>query len=114
MTGRISIIPLCGVIEMAKNAFFVLAAYDIPDDGRRTRIMNTLLDYGGKRVNYSVFECLLPQSKLTKMKNAIEEIMNFDEDNIRYYTICENCIRSIENRGVEVTSVIDEETDIFI
>ncbi len=99
---------------MAKNAFFVLVAYDIPDDGRRTRIMNTLLDYGGKRVNYSVFECLLQQSKLRKMKAAIQQIMKADEDNIRYYTICENCIKYIENQGVDVTSILDEDTDIFI
>ncbi len=49
--------------SMAKNTHFVVVAYDIPDDKRRLKVMNTLLDYGGTRVNYSVFECMLPINK---------------------------------------------------
>ncbi|RMD57333.1 MAG: CRISPR-associated endonuclease Cas2 [Nitrospirae bacterium] len=93
---------------MAKNASFVLVAYDIIDDKRRTRIMNTLLDYGGKRVNYSVFECLLTQLELKKLRGELEGIIDRSEDNIRFYILCEKCIKNIENYGVEVISILDE------
>ena len=48
---------------MAKTTQFVLVCYDIPDDRRRTKVMQTLLDFG-RRVQYSVFECDLKAKDL--------------------------------------------------
>ncbi len=99
---------------MAKNAHFVVVAYDIPDDRRRLKVMNTLLDYGGARVNYSVFECMLPINKYKKMKTTIAEIIDKKEDNVRYYTLCEGCIKLIENQGVDVQSSVEDNKNIFV
>ena len=48
---------------------FVLVVYDISNDRRRTKLHNLLLDYGSP-VQYSVFECLLDEKRLKKMKSA--------------------------------------------
>ena len=96
------------------NAVFVVVTYDITDNKRRTRVMDTILASGGIRVNYSVFECLLHKSKLLKLKNQIEEIINKKEDNVRYYTLCQGCIQNIENQGIPVLSPFDLEEIIII
>ncbi len=99
---------------MAKNAYFVVVAYDIRDDRRRLKVMNTLLDCGGTRVNFSVFECLLPESRLLKVKTAIEKIIDKKKDNIRYYVLCEACIKLIETRGVGLSTLLKEDGSIFV
>ncbi|NOZ68771.1 MAG: CRISPR-associated endonuclease Cas2 [Deferribacteres bacterium] len=100
---------------MAKNAYFVVVAYDIRDDRRRLKVMNTLLDFGGKRVNYSVFECLLPETKLVKAKREIERIIDKKKDNIRYYILCEACIKLIETQGVDISTLLqDDDNAIFV
>jgi CRISPR-associated protein Cas2 len=99
---------------MAKNALFIVVAYDIVDDKRRMNVMNTLLDSGGIRVNYSVFECLLTRRNLLRMKKKIEKIINKKEDNVRYYTLCEACIKLIDNQGTEIPSSLDYDEIIYI
>lgn len=76
--------------------------------------MNTLLDFGGLRVNYSVFECMLPIQKLTEMKKAIYELIDKDKDNVRYYTICESCIKLMDNQGVEPESATEGQGTLFV
>jgi CRISPR-associated protein Cas2 len=99
---------------MAKNAHFVVIAYDIPDDRRRKRVMDTLIDHGCIRVNYSVFEGLIKKSRYIKMKASIKNIIDKKEDNVRYYIICESCISFIEIQGLEVASCADKCGNIII
>ena len=66
----------------------------------------------GYRVNYSVFECELNQTKLRKLKEKIEELVDVKYDSVRFYHICENCLpKSFElcNKGD-----IFEKEDFFI
>lgn len=99
---------------MQRNTEFVLLAYDITDDKRRTRVSDTLLAFGGTRVNYSVFECLLTKASLKKLKKHIEEIINKKEDNVRCYTLCQSCIQNIENQGTPVSSPFEQEEVVII
>ena len=99
---------------MQRNTEFVLVAYDITDDKRRTRVSDTLLAFGSTRVNYSVFECLITKANLKKLKKQIEEIINKKEDNVRYYTLCQSCIQDIENHGIPVSSPFDQEEVVII
>ncbi len=99
---------------MAKNAYFTVVAYDIKNDKRRTKVMNKLLDYGGLRVNYSVFECLLSMQKLKKMKQEVKELIDKSKDNVRYYTLCESCIKLMENQGVEPVSATEGQETLFV
>jgi len=69
-----------------------LITYDISNDKRRTKLSD-LLDKYGIRVNYSVYECELNQTKLDKLLFEIElkKLINKKYDSFRFYHICKNC-----------------------
>lgn len=68
-----------------------LISYDIENDKKRKKISDELEAFG-YRVNYSVFECELNQSKLKKLKEKLEDLVDEKYDSLRFYHICENCI----------------------
>jgi len=74
---------------------FVLVAYDISHNGRRTKLHNALKDFGTP-VQYSVFECLLEPKQLLKMKQAVTKIIKPRVDQVRYYPICNGCLQKVE------------------
>lgn len=77
---------------------FVLVAYDISNDRRRTRLHKRLLDFGSP-VQYSVFECILDQEQINKMKLEVRKIIRPRFDHVRYYIICQTCRGKIEVIG---------------
>lgn len=80
------------------NKQFILVVYDISSDKRRTKLHNTLKDFGSP-VQYSVFECLLDEAGLKRMKQAVRKVIKPRLDRVRYYPMCRECLA-----GVEVTS----------
>lgn len=76
------------VMRAKKN--FVVVAYDISDDRRRSRVVK-LLEKVGVRVNYSVFECMLTDSRYEKLRRDIGGAINRKEDSVIYYPICVDC-----------------------
>jgi CRISPR-associated protein Cas2 len=74
---------------------FVVVAYDISNDKRRTRLHNVLLDYGTP-VQYSVFECLLEGPQLARMKQAVGRVIRPRKDRVRYYYLCQQCLSRTE------------------
>lgn len=88
-----------------------LVSYDIPDDGRRTKLAKALKDFGG-RVQYSVFECLLDNRELfDRMRARIVKIINEKEDSVRVYSLCAGCEKVIAIIGLgEVT----KDEDVYI
>ena len=81
---------------------FVLVVYDISSDRRRTRLHNVLLDYGTP-VQYSVFECLLDEKGLERMKKAVMRVIRPRADRVRFYYLCAACLPRTEvTSGVEV------------
>jgi CRISPR-associated protein Cas2 len=86
---------------MAK--MFIVVVYDISDDPRRTKLHNTLKNFGTP-VQYSVFECILSKEGLKKMKAAVNRVIEEDTDLVRYYYICDACKKKIETTaGAKVT-----------
>jgi CRISPR-associated protein Cas2 len=86
---------------MAK--MFIVVAYDISDDKRRTKLHDTLMNFGVP-VQYSVFECILDKGGLKKMKVAVGKVIKGEEDFVRYYYICDSCRKKIETTaGAKVT-----------
>jgi len=65
---------------------FLLISYDISDDRRRTKAMKTLEDFG-KRVQYSVFECLLAPEEFQKLHKRLKPLAREAQDSIRVYFI---------------------------
>jgi CRISPR-associated protein Cas2 len=87
-------------VQLSKQ--FILIVYDISNDRRRTRLHDALLDYGTP-VQYSVFECLLEDKHLQKMKKRIARVIRPKIDQVRYYYICQSCLGKTEvTSGVEV------------
>ncbi len=70
-----------------------VVTYDISNDKRRTKLSDLLGTYG-VRVNYSVFECELNQTKLDKLLYEIElkKLINKKYDSLRFYHLCKNCV----------------------
>lgn len=90
-----------------------LITYDIINDKKRKKLSDLLETYG-YRVNYSVFECVLNNTKLKKLIKIIDEkkIIDKKRDSLRFYHICQNCIsKSFEfsNKGD-----VFEEKELFI
>lgn len=77
---------------------FVVIVYDISNDRRRVKLHNLLKDYGTP-VQYSVFECSLSKEKETEMKRRVIKLIKKKVDRIRYYPLCESCIKKIEAPG---------------
>jgi len=75
-----------------------VVSYDIGNDKRRTKL-STLLEKYGTRVNYSVYECELNQTKFDKLLYEIElkKLVNKKYDSLRFYYIHEAAMsRSFE------------------
>lgn len=80
-------------LKAKKN--FIVVAYDISDDKRRNSVMK-LLEKVGKRINLSVFECMVTDSTLVRLKQDIDRKINNKEDRVAIYPICINCYSKIE------------------
>lgn len=89
---------------MTKQQQFILVAYDISDDRRRTRLHQKLKDFGTP-VQYSVFECLLDKEGLNRMKKVVRKVIHIRQDHVRIYRLCLTCRQKTEVfGGHEITS----------
>ena len=88
---------------------FIVVAYDISDDKRRTRLHDLLEDYGTP-VQYSVFECLVTEKQMAQMRRRVQSKIKVTQDAVRYYRLCETCRGKIETTaaGREVTKEVTE------
>jgi CRISPR-associated protein Cas2 len=77
---------------------FYIVAYDIPCDKRRRKVANLLEGYG-KRVQYSVFECVLAQAKYIELQKRLKKLVNLAEDNLRFYPLSRHTWGSVETWG---------------
>ena len=88
----------------------IVVSYDIPDDRRRTKLANVLLDYG-QRVQYSVFECQLTVGQYRAMQARIRKVVSTEEDSVRFYKLCDACAGKVEVIG---TDVVRPDQDVYI
>ncbi|MCX7839784.1 MAG: CRISPR-associated endonuclease Cas2 [Anaerolineae bacterium] len=77
---------------------FYVISYDVPDDRRRQKIADVLEGYG-TRVQKSVFEVHLDVRHYADLRRRLERVMNIEEDNVRFYRLCDDCRKSIEIIG---------------
>ena len=75
-----------------------IVTYDIPSDKRRKKVSDLLEGYG-KRVQYSVFECVLPVNKFQELKKRLRQRINIDEDSVRFYPLSGHTLTQIETWG---------------
>lgn len=77
---------------------YVVVSYDIPDDKRRTKVMKTLKNFGA-HVQYSVFECDLDSKDFKRLYKRLDKLVKPDQDDVRFYFLCETCMRKIRRLG---------------
>lgn len=85
---------------------FILITYDVnivsPHGAKRLRnVARACLDYG-KRVQNSVFECILTEAQFVKLKNQIEGIIDTEQDSVRFYILGKNWKRKVETLGKDM------------
>lgn len=73
-------------------------AYDIPSDRRRTKLHKTLCGFG-QWTQYSLFECYLSEKERLTLRDKTDNIIEPEEDSIRFYPLCEACIKKVETIG---------------
>jgi CRISPR-associated protein Cas2 len=77
---------------------FYIVVYDIPCDKRRKKVSDLLEGYG-KRVQYSVFECVLNQDKCNELKARLRKQIKLSEDSVRFYPLSQHTFSKIEIWG---------------
>ncbi len=65
---------------------FYVIVYDITCDKRRKKISDLLEGYG-QRVQYSVFECVLSQTKYSELQKRLRKQIKSSEDSVRFYPL---------------------------
>lgn len=85
---------------------FVLITYDInitsPHGAKRLRnVARACIDYG-KRVQNSVFECIVTEAQFIKLKNQLNGIIDSSQDSIRFYILGKNWNRKVESLGKNI------------
>jgi CRISPR-associated protein Cas2 len=78
---------------------FIIVAYDISDDRRRTRVAGILLSYGA-RIQGSVYELWLDERQLERMWAAIGKQVA-PVDLVRCYIVCAACEARVRSYGME-------------
>lgn len=90
---------------------FVLITYDVNitslNEAKRLRNVAKACLNHGKRVQNSVFECVLTESQYIMLKSQLENIIDSSQDSIRFYLLGSNWKRKVEtigkNMGIDVT-----------
>ena len=88
----------------------ILISYDIVKDRRRTKIASLLEDFG-RRVQYSVFECLLEESGLGELVPKLEALIDEEEDSVRIYRLCARCQGRVEILG---EGAVTKEPEVYV
>jgi len=82
----------------------VLVTYDVstqdPEGVRRLRLVARICMNYGLRVQNSVFECDVEPAQFEFMKNELLEIINQEEDSLRFYLLGKNWERRVEHFGI--------------
>ena len=91
----------------------VLITYDVDTSSsygkkRLRNVAKECVNYG-RRVQNSVFECLLTESQFCLLKSKIESTIDKELDSIRFYFLGNNWNKRIESIGKNTTFAIDEE-----
>lgn len=86
----------------------ILISYDVstvdPAGKRRLRrVAKTCLDYG-QRVQNSVFECDIDPAQWAELKNRLVELINEEQDSLRFYYMGSNWQHRVEHVGAKPTN----------
>lgn len=83
----------------------VLITYDVSTETsagkkRLNRVAKTCIKYG-QRVQNSVFECNIDYGTFLKLKNTLTELINRQEDSLRFYNLGNKYENKVEHFGAK-------------
>jgi CRISPR-associated protein Cas2 len=86
---------------------FVLVTYDVSTTtaaGRRrlARVAKICKDFG-QRAQNSVFECQIDPAQFAQLKHRLLEIVDLEQDSVRFYFLGANWKRRVEHHGIKPT-----------
>jgi CRISPR-associated protein Cas2 len=76
----------------------ILISYDITCDSIRNKVAKLLEDHG-RRVQYSVFECILHEAALIRLRAKLQDLINYETDSVRFYRLCLRCKHAVDILG---------------
>lgn len=83
----------------------ILITYDVStEDNAGKKRLNRVAKYCkkyGQRVQNSVFECILDETKFVKVKNELEKIIDTNRDSLRFYNLGNNYSSKVEHLGTK-------------
>ncbi|MBU0728716.1 MAG: CRISPR-associated endonuclease Cas2 [Proteobacteria bacterium] len=94
----------------------VLISYDVSTldkaGRRRLRTVAKICKNYGQRVQFSVFECIVPPDKWTVMKQKLIDTVDPEEDSLRFYFLGANWRKRVEHVGTK--EGIDQEGPLIV
>ncbi len=83
----------------------VLITYDVNTEtsegrSRLRKVAKQCVNYG-RRVQNSVFECILDNAQSIRLKSILTELINPDTDSLRFYYLGNKYDTKVEHVGVE-------------
>lgn len=95
----------------------IIIAYDVSTEtsaGRKRlrKVAKECVNYG-QRVQDSVFECQLDSTEYRRVKAILENIINEDEDSLRFYNLGNNYKSKIEHIGIKDSFDVKDDTLIL-
>lgn len=90
----------------------VLITYDVNTEtaagrGRLRKVAKQCVNYG-RRVQNSVFECILDNAQSIALKAALTDIIDMEKDSLRFYYLGNNYHTKIEHVGVDRGIAVDQ------
>lgn len=87
------------------DGLLVLITYDVNTETtagktRLRKVAKQCVNYG-QRVQNSVFECVMDQTKYVQVKHILEEIIDKDKDSLRFYNLGNNYSHKVEHIGAK-------------
>ena len=90
----------------------VLITYDVNTETaagkKRLRKVAKQCENYGRRVQNSVFECLLDNAQSIALKAALTDIIDMEKDSLRFYYLGNNYQTKIEHVGVDRGIAVDQ------
>ena len=90
----------------------VLITYDVNTETaagkkRLRQVAKQCVNYG-RRVQNSVFECILDNAQCIMLKSILTEIINEETDSLRFYYLGNKYQTKVEHMGVDRGIVVDD------
>lgn len=90
----------------------VLITYDVNTETaagktRLRKVAKQCVNYG-RRVQNSVFECILDSAQCVQLKALLTDIIDENKDSLRFYYLGNNYKTKVEHVGVECGAAVDD------